>query len=552
MFITNHSSRITRHERNISLKNLLQKLIIVLVIIIAAIVYILPTADMKLNDKKDAELWPHKKINLGLDLQGGMHLVLEVDTDKAVESTVENTLQELRSYLKEEGSGRVRIERVENTKISVKISDQKDIEIFDKVLDRDFPNLRLLSRANDSEGNLNVMMDIPDDEAERIKKMAAAQALETIRNRVDQFGVTEPDIRRQGEKRLLIQLPGIKDTERAKDLIGKTAQLEFKLLDEVTDPLEAEKGKLPPASELLYQVREDPDTRRVSRTPFVVQKRSLLTGAYLTDAKVEIDSQYNEPYVSIKFDKKGARIFEKITEENVKKRLAIVLDDRVYSAPVIQEKIGGGEARITGSFTDEEARDLAIVLRAGALPAPVNILEERTVGPSLGWDSIRKGLVSMCVGFALVVVFMVVYYNLSGVIADAALFLNILLIAGGLAGFQATLTLPGIAGIILTIGMAVDANVLIFERIREETALGKTPQAAVKAGYERASLTILDANVTTLIAALVLFQFGTGPVKGFAVTLSLGVISSVFTALFVTRLIFDYLLMSRKMKTLSI
>lgn len=534
------------------MKNLLQKLIIVLVIIIAAIVYILPTADMKLNDKKDAELWPHKKINLGLDLQGGMHLVLEVDTDKAVESTVENTLQELRSYLKEEGSGRVRIERVENTKISVKISDQKDIEIFDKVLDRDFPNLRLLSRANDSEGNLNVMMDIPDDEAERIKKMAAAQALETIRNRVDQFGVTEPDIRRQGEKRLLIQLPGIKDTERAKDLIGKTAQLEFKLLDEVTDPLEAEKGKLPPASELLYQVREDPDTRRVSRTPFVVQKRSLLTGAYLTDAKVEIDSQYNEPYVSIKFDKKGARIFEKITEENVKKRLAIVLDDRVYSAPVIQEKIGGGEARITGSFTDEEARDLAIVLRAGALPAPVNILEERTVGPSLGWDSIRKGLVSMCVGFALVVVFMVVYYNLSGVIADAALFLNILLIAGGLAGFQATLTLPGIAGIILTIGMAVDANVLIFERIREETALGKTPQAAVKAGYERASLTILDANVTTLIAALVLFQFGTGPVKGFAVTLSLGVISSVFTALFVTRLIFDYLLMSRKMKTLSI
>jgi len=318
------------------------------------------------------------------------------------------------------------------------------------------------------------------------------------------------------------------------------------------DPVAAEKGAVPPGSQLLYQVRRDSETQRELKTPFLIKKRSLLTGAYLTDARVQIDSQYNEPYVSINFDKKGARIFERITEENVKKRLAIVLDNRVYSAPVIQEKIGGGEARITGSFAMEDARDLAIVLRAGALPAPVNVLEERTVGPSLGSDSIRKGLMSMCVGAILVLLFMIIYYKGSGLIADFALFLNIVLIAGGLAAFQATLTLPGIAGIILTIGMAVDANVLIFERIREEMGLGKTPHASVSAGYDRATLTILDANVTTLIAALVLFQFGTGPVKGFAVTLSLGVFSSLFTALVVTRIIFDYLLLNRKVKALSI
>ncbi len=527
------------------MKNLSQRLFIVLAVVIAAIIYILPTANPK--------SWPHKKINLGLDLQGGMHLVLEVDTEKAVESTVENITQEIRGVLKEEHTGRnIVIDRVENTKISVKIKDRENIEAFDKILDREFKDLRMLSRATDSNGVMNIMMDLPDNETERIKKSASEQALETIRNRIDQFGVSEPDIRRQGERRILIQLPGVRDTQRAKDLIGRTALLEFKLLDEINDPADAEKGKVPRGTELLYQDKEDRETQRVTKIPFLVKKRSLLTGAYLTDAKVEIDSQYNEPYVSIKFDKKGARIFAKITEENVKKRLAIVLDNKVYSAPVIQEKIPGGEARITGSFTDQEARDLAIVLRAGALPAPVNILEERTVGPSLGSDSIRKGIMSMCVGFVFVIFFMIIYYKLSGVIADLALFLNILLIAAGLAGFQATLTLPGIAGIILTIGMAVDANVLIFERVREEMNLGKTPHAAVTAGYDRATLTILDANVTTLIAALVLFQFGTGPIKGFAVTLSLGVIASLFTALIITRLVFDYLLLKRKMKTLSI
>ncbi len=523
------------------MKNFSWRVILVFAVIITAIVYILPTINQG--------WWPHKKINLGLDLQGGMHLVLEVDTDKSVESTIERMTYELRSLLKKKNIRYVGIDRIENTKISLKIRGNNNILSFDKLLDNELEDLRVLSKSTDDE-ILTMILNLPDDETHHIKKLAAEQALETIRNRIDQFGVNEPDIRRQGEKRILIQLPGIKDTQRAKELIGKTALLEFKLLDETHDLNAALKGNIPAGSELLYQDNEDAE--RAIKSPYLVKKRTLLTGEYLTDARVQIDSQFNESYISINFDKKGARIFERITGENVKKRLAIVLDNKVYSAPVIQEKITGGEARITGNFTTEEARDLAIVLRAGALPAPVEIIEERTVGPSLGADSIRKGLISMYVGGMLVVLFMVVYYKVSGLIANIALILNIVLIAGGLAAFQATLTLPGIAGIILTIGMAVDANVLIFERIREEMSLGKTQRAAVNAGYSRATLTILDANVTTLIAALVLFQFGTGPIKGFAVTLSLGVLASLFTALILARLVFDYLLINRKIKSLSI
>lgn len=530
-------------ERNEPLKNLSWRGIFVLTVVVAAIVYILPTVK--------PTLWPYKKINLGLDLQGGMHLVLEVDTIKAVESTIERISQELRVLLRKERIRYTNLDRVGGTKISVNIHNQENIDKFETLLNKDFKDLRLLSKKINNDV-LEVTMDLPENATDQIKRLAADQALETIRNRIDQFGVNEPDIRNQGENRILIQLPGIKDTERAKALIGKTALLEFKLLDEEYDVEAALKGSVPPGSEVLYQVKTDPETLREIKTPYLIKKRTLLTGAYLNDAKVQIDSQFNEPYVSIDFDKKGARIFERVTEENVKKRLAIILDNKVYSAPVIQEKISGGSARITGNFTAETARDLAIVLRAGALPAPVTIIEERTVGPSLGTDSIRKGLVSMCIGGILVVFFMIIYYKGAGLIADFALLLNIILIAGGLAGFQATLTLPGIAGIILTIGMAVDANVLIFERIREEIKLGKTPRAAVGAGFDRAALTILDANVTTLIAALVLFQFGTGPVKGFAVTLSLGVISSLFTALVLSRLIFDYFLIHRKIKQLSI
>ncbi|MDI6686741.1 MAG: protein translocase subunit SecD [Desulfobacterales bacterium] len=525
------------------MKNISWKSILVIIVVIAAVIYIIPSIK--------PTWWPHKKINLGLDLQGGMHLVLEVDTEKALESTIERIRLEIRNLLKKEHLRFLNIERVSGSNILVKVQGKDNINSFEQLLNKEFKDLRIVSKAT-NDGVFSIVLDLPEEETDNIKKLAVSQALETIRNRIDQFGVSEPDIRHQGEKRILIQLPGIRDTQRAKDLIGKTALLEFKLVDETHDVNAAQKGNIPPGSEILTQITKNLDTNQETKNYFLIKKQTLLTGANLTDARVQIDSQFNEPYVSITFDKKGGRTFAKITEENIKKRLAIVLDNHVYSAPVIQEKITGGEARITGSFTLEEAKDLAIALRAGALPAPVKILEERTVGPSLGSDSINKGLVSVYVGGLLVALFMIIYYKGSGLIADFALILNIILIAGGLAGFQATLTLPGIAGIILTIGMAVDANVLIFERIREELGIGKTPRAAVDAGYNKATLTIMDANVTTLIAALVLFQFGTGPVKGFAVTLSLGVIASLFTSLIMTRLVFDYLFINRKVKHLSI
>jgi len=523
------------------LKNFSWKLILVFAVIVATLIYVLPTFK--------PELWPHKQINLGLDLQGGMHLILEVDTFKAVEDQVERISEEIRDQLRKEQLRKVTLDRIDGNRISAKIENPEALEQFNAILKKDFD---FLQRKLRTEADVStIILEMPVKEAEEIEKLAVDQALETIRNRIDQFGVAEPDIRRQGENRILIQLPGIKDTDRAKDLIGRTALLEFKLVDDTDDVNAALKGDVPAGKEILYQVQQEPESGKTTKVPLLLKKRTLLTGAYLTNARVDFD-QFNVPFVSISFDKKGARIFERITGENVNKRLAIVLDNTVASAPVIQEKIAGGQARITGNFTLEEAKDLAIVLRAGALPAPVKILEERTVGPSLGADSIREGLISMLVGGILVVLFMIVYYKGAGVIADFALILNIFLIAGGLAGFQATLTLPGIAGIILTIGMAVDANVIIFERIREELALGRTPRAAIDAGFDRATLTILDANVTTLIAAVVLFQFGTGPVKGFAVTLSLGVIASLFTSLVLSRMIFDYILKGRKVKTLSI
>jgi preprotein translocase subunit SecD len=496
-------------------------------------------------------MWPHKKINLGLDLQGGMHLVLEVETDKAVEGNIDRTCEDMKSLMRKERIRFTRIQRIKGDRLEVQLPSKEMIGPFDTFLNKEFPELREKSRNIDAE-QPTLVYDLPEKQVAHIKSQAEEQALETIRNRIDQFGVSEPDIRREGTNRILVQLPGVVDAQRAKSLIGQTALLEFKLVDDNADLAAAKKGQLPPGTELLYKVDRNPDTGRTVSTPMVVYKHTLLTGSYVTDARVQIDSRYNEPYVTLDFDKKGADIFANITEENVNKRLAIVLDNKIQTAPVIQEKISGGHARITGRFSTDEAHDLAIVLRAGALPAPVKVLEERTVGPSLGADSIHKGILSTIVAGIIVILFMAFYYRLSGVIADVALSLNILLIGAGLAALQATLTLPGIAGIILTIGMAVDSNVLIFERIREELRIGKMPMAAVDAGFERATLTILDANVTTLIAALVLFQFGTGPVKGFAVTLSLGVISSLFTALIFSRYLFDLLLTKRKVKQLSI
>ncbi len=523
---------------------------IALFAILAAVAYLLPSITGEVPAWWSSIL-PKDKIHLGLDLQGGMHLVLEVQASKAIENHLERVVDEMKGDLRKDKIRYLALKRNGLDSIMITLMRSKDETVFQDMVAAGYSDFTVESMP-DQNGKPVFQMILNPDAKIHIMKMAVDQALETIRNRIDQFGVSEPDIRPQENHRLLIQLPGIKDSQRAIALIGKTALLEFKLVDEEHSVQEALKGNIPPGDEILYQVSVDPKTGHERKTPYLLKKRTALTGEYLTDARVQIDSRYNEPYVSISFDARGARLFEQVTAQNIKKRLAIVLDGKVNSAPVIQDKISGGKAQITGRYTTDEARDLAIVLRAGALPAPVKIIEERTVGPSLGKDSIEKGFKSMLIGGIIVVLFMMIYYGLSGAIADMALLLNILFIMAGLAFFSATLTLPGIAGIILTIGMSVDANVLIFERIREELRLGKPPRAAIEGGYAKALVTILDAQLTTLIVALVLFQFGTGPVRGFAVTLSIGIVASLFTAIFFTRIIFDYLYVKRSIKTLSI
>ena len=379
------------------------------------------------------------------------------------------------------------------------------------------------------------------------------QALETIRNRIDQFGVSEPVIIKQGENQILVQLPGIKDPQRALELIGKTAQLEFKLVD---DAATAAGGTGPiPADEEVLKIRsKNRETGVETTAPIVLKKQALLTGELLTDARVHMGGRDigSEISVGLEFNSEGARIFDRVTAENVGKRLAIVLDNTVYSAPQIRERISGGKASITGGFSVDEAKDLAIVLRAGALPAPVKVVQNITIGPTLGQDSINKGVLATFLAGILVVIFMVVYYRFSGVIANVALALNLIYLLGVFSAFKATMTLPGIAGIALTIGMGVDSNVLIFERIREELRLGKTVRAAVDGGYAKAWVAIFDSHITTLITAAVLFIFGTGPIKGFAITLIFGMVINLFTAVFGSKTIFDWILSKYKPRTLSI
>ncbi|MFQ5911958.1 MAG: protein translocase subunit SecD [Nitrospinota bacterium] len=504
---------------------------LILVILTFAVLYALP-----LNET----------IKLGLDLQGGMHLVLEVEAEKAVEGAMERIFGEIRGQLNRRGvkyAGFTREGQVLRISLPGEDSDRQKV---DAVL-QGFPDLGL-KQERDKE----YVIQMDSEAKSRVHDLAIRQALETMRNRIDQFGVAEPSLVRQGNRRIVIQLPGVQEPDRAKRLIGRTALLEFKLVDDENSVEEALAGRVPPGDEILYQPIINRETRQEERrVPFLVKRRTVLTGQSLVDARVQFN-RFSQPHVAVRFDSRGARLFDRVTAANVRKRLAIVLDKRIYSAPVIQERIGGGQAVITGSFTDEEARDLAIVLRAGALPAPVKILEERTVGPSLGRDSVRAGVFSIIIGGILVLLFMVVYYGLSGLLADLALVVNLVIVMGALAGFGATLTLPGIAGILLTVGMAVDANVLVFERIREELRLGKTIRTAVDQGYSRAFLTIMDANVTTLIAALVLLQFGTGPVRGFAITLSVGIVASMFTAIFMTRAVFDLILSQRQVRALSI
>ncbi|MBF0321140.1 MAG: protein translocase subunit SecD [Nitrospirae bacterium] len=538
-------------------KNVKWRFSIIALALVASFIALLPNTPIyKLMNKAYRDLMPDKGIVLGLDLQGGIYLVFEVEGDKAVQLSAKRIAGSINKLLSKK---EIKAEAtVSGTEIIIPAASTE----IRKAVEDAYPTLS----SKDSDGRL--VYTLSEKEIKSIKEFATDQALETIRNRIDQFGVAEPVIQRQGEGEIVVQLPGVKDPKRAIDLIGKTAQLEFKLVDDESPaaaelpasvkPVDEEdflakiKGKVPETDEILFERHTSKETGDVTKRPYLLKKDSLMTGEYISEARVAIDSRFNTPYISVTFNPDGAKLFEEVTGKHVKKRLAIILDGNVYSAPVIQEKISGGSAQISGSYTMDEAKDLAIVLRAGSLPAPVHMLQNITVGPSLGEDSIAAGKRTGIMAFLLVALFMAIYYKLAGIIADFALVLNIVFLLGAMAAMNATLTMPGIAGIVLAIGMAVDTNVLMFERMRDELKLGKTPRAAVDSGYDKAFLTIVDSHVTTLITAAVLFQFGTGPIKGFAVTLSIGITINLFTALIGTKAAFDYINSSKEVKHLSI
>jgi preprotein translocase subunit SecD len=505
------------------------KIALVCVISLLAILYAAPNfmggdAPAIEGAERPSGWLPGKTVHLGLDLQGGVHLLIEVEVEAVVGQIMDNLVEEVRPVLRGERIGYTGLGR-QGDSVAFKLREPGDA---DKAMD-------LLKELDpdtvvESDGAGGITIALTEDKALERRRDAVTKTIEVIRKRIDELGTTEPTIQRQGESRILLQVPGLDDPERLKELIGRTAVLEIRMVDEATPVSEAVGGRVPPGSELLYETGDE------GARPIVVRKKVLLDGEKLTMAAATTD-QYGRPAVAIRFNAAGARIFGKLTTENVNKRFAIILDGEVISAPVINEPIPGGNGQITGNFTIATANDLSLLLRAGALPAPLSYAEERTVGPSLGADSVAAGKIASIIGLALVVAYMIVSYGLFGIASTIALALNIALILAVLSILQATLTLPGIAGIVLTIGMAVDANVLIFERIREEVRNGRTPFSAVDIGFQQALRTIIDANLTTLIAAVILFQFGSGPVKGFAVTLGIGIFTSVFSAMMITRLI---------------
>lgn len=562
-------------------RNWMARAIFTFVLIIIAVVMLIPSL-------VDQEKYPwtskiNEGISLGLDLKGGIHFVLSVDTEKAAQDRLDRRTDEIRIRLDDET---IPYESVsvepESFSVIVKLKPEADKDKFrDKVVDY-FNDLKKTTVDGDT-----VTLQMREDTIRQIKENSVEQALETLRSRIDELGLKEPIVARQGENAILIQLPGYKDVERARSIIGQTAQLEFKIVAEDKDPLgeytgEVPEGitmmqgrgtnsdgtlltykyasgkdrvalrkflsdKAPEGTEFLLEETVYPNGEKEYQS-YLLYKQAYVTGDMLTDARVAIDEQKNRPYVSMTFDKNGAQIFADVTGKYVKRKMAIVLDEKVNSAPVIQTKIEGGSAMITlNSMGDydtvfQEAKDLALVLRAGSLPAPVTFEENRTVGPSLGQDSIHKGKVSVAIGFTGVVIFMIIFYGLSGLIANIALFLNVLFVMAAMAAFGATLTFPGIAGILLTVGMAVDANVIINERIKEELRAGKVMKDAINAGYDKAWSAIFDSNLTTAITSFVLWEFGTGAIKGFAITLLIGIVSSMFTAIYVTRIVYNYLI----------
>ncbi len=478
-----------------------------------------------------------KKVNLGLDLQGGSYLLLEINSDSLVEEKIQSKVIPLKKLLKENDIN-FKDFKIDNTKLIFKTNDIEKFELVffskkDNLVNNYIDNFRSFELDYRKINKDFIEVSFSKFGLLTINNAALKQSIEIVRRRIDDVGTKEPTILQRGEKRILVELPGLKDPDRIKKLLGKTAQLNFRLVSESsdfgTDELVSEDGEL-----------------------IKISKRIIMSGENLIDAQPNIQNQNNEPTVSFKLDRLGAQKFGRATTDNVGKRLAIVLDGKIISAPSINEPITSGNGIISGNFTFQEATDLALLLRSGALPTPLEVVEERTVGPDLGEDSIKSGVTSLIIGFILVIFFMFYKYRLFGLIANTALISNLLMLVGVLTILEATLTLPGIAGIILTVGMAVDANVLIFERIREELKTEKSIIHAFDTGYSKAKITVLDANITTLIAAIILFAFGSGPVKGFAITLGIGILTTLFTAYFLARHLTSMVVLRKNNKEIKI
>ncbi|NFV79940.1 protein translocase subunit SecD [Magnetospirillum aberrantis] len=515
------------------------KIILAVVVSLAGFIWSAPNLLPRETTDQMPSWW--QPVSLGLDLQGGSYLMLEVDTSYVVREHLNSLVETVRATLRKE--------RVKYAELGLSGKDTVKVRILEA---GDREKIRPELRKLDSTAAFDMTEDgtvtwYYDENALRSRiNQAVDQSIEIVRRRIDEMGTREPSIQRQGAERIVVQLPGVKDPDRIKELLGKTAKLTFHMVDDTATPDDARAGRLPPGSMLLPSAENE----RGLPTSYVVKKRVEVGGDLLTDAQATF--QDGHPVVSFKFSAAGGKKFGDTTKENVGKALAIVLDGKVISAPRVNEPILGGSGVISGGFNVQQAKDLSMLLRAGALPAPLGVLEERTVGPDLGADSIRAGAIASVVGLVAVVVFMALIYGILGLLADVALVLNLVILLALLSALGATLTLPGIAGIVLTMGMAVDANVLIYERIREESRNGRSLLSAIQAGFERAFGTILDANLTTLAAAALLFSFGTGPIKGFAVTLTLGLLTSMFTAITVTRLMVALWVSVRRPKTLPL
>ncbi len=520
------------------------KLIVIALVCLLGFVYASPNVFLSHQEAvKSGDMpfyVPYRSVNLGLDLRGGSYLLLKVEADVVVQERIDSLQDVVRSALRE-ARVRRRNMSVSGNAVTFDLVDPSRADEVRRLIRDEDPSLEVAADGG------RIRLALNEDDLDELRRSAVTQSIEIIRRRIDETGTREPIIQRQGLDRIIVQLPGVDDPQRMKDVIGQTAKLTFHLADTTTSPAEARQGAVPPGSVLLPA---QDDNRPNQPSEYLVKKRIIVGGESLVDAQPNF--QEGQPVVSFRFDTVGAQKFGRATQQNIGKPLAIVLDGKVISAPVIRDAILGGNGIISGSFSTQEVQDLALLLRAGALPAPLTVLEERSVGPGLGADSVAAGKIASLIGLVAVIVFMILCYGLFGIFSVVALVINLVLILAALSVLQATLTLPGIAGIVLTIGMAVDANVLIFERIREELRNGRTPVTGIDSGFRSAMRTIIDANLTTLIAAIILFSFGSGPVKGFAVTLALGLITSMFTAVFVTRAMVVVWLRRRRPKTIPI